>query len=103
MACTVIKLPGGGAAIACGPRPRCRGCGRPARYQCDYEVEGKTCDAWLCAHCRVPQGSNVDFCARHAKEARPLAAMSTLACVRPPSLARRRRRRRKGDEAGAAA
>ena len=74
MACETIHLPGGVAAIVCGPRrrrPRCSvlGCTRPGVYQCDAPSDGhgkKTCDAYLCGEHRVPQANNLDYCPKHA-------------------------------------
>ena len=72
MTCEWIRLPGGGDAIVCRPRPkrrRCchvRGCTASGSYQCDFPTgKGKTCDRYLCATHRVPQGPGRDFCRDH--------------------------------------
>lgn len=63
----VRKLPRGGSAIVC-IRHACQVCGeRLAAYQCDAVVaKGKTCDKYLCEHCRRRAGPNLDFCPPHA-------------------------------------
>lgn len=73
----VIHTPDGGTMIVCHsgpPRPhRCEVCGKPyGIFQCDAPVQPgldgppRTCDRYLCVHCRVPAGVNIDYCPEHA-------------------------------------
>lgn len=72
-ACNVSKGPGGETIITCtrGSHVHRCACGRPARYQCDYQLTGskagKTCDRWLCDRCRVSMGGDKDLCLAHAR------------------------------------
>jgi hypothetical protein len=72
MACEHVSLPGGGAAIVCGPRRRQRcACGRPASLLCDWKVASRrsgTCDAALCAGCAASPAPGKDLCPAHAAE-----------------------------------
>jgi hypothetical protein len=85
MTCETVMMKGGTAAIVCtrGRRkrpPRCsiRGCGAPAEFQCDAPLGGNaTCDRYLCAEHRSPQGNDIDFCPEHAREARLRIALAT--------------------------
>jgi hypothetical protein len=85
MPCNHIKLPGGGYALVCGPKPRakpCVSCGRPASLLCDYPVTraGKTgtCDRSVCVRCSVPQGEGRDYCLAHAELAGKLQPQGEL-------------------------
>lgn len=55
--------------MVCGGRHKrrpCAICGRPSTLQCDYPAgAGRTCDAYLCRLCAVPQGNDVDWCKSH--------------------------------------
>jgi hypothetical protein len=68
MPCTKHALEGGGHAIVCTrgqqPRQRCAVCGEPADYLCDGNASSSTgtCDAPLCARCRVRDGPDRDLC-----------------------------------------
>jgi hypothetical protein len=86
MPCSVIKLPGGGAAIvkhAAGRAPRCKFClerlrevlqdgvlENPATLLCDFEIgrtlggDPITCDAKVCVRCARRVGEK-DFCPKH--------------------------------------
>ena len=51
---------GGQTIIVCGmrrekPKP-CAFCGQPSTKQCDFPVDGKTCDAYMCDGCSVSVG-----------------------------------------------
>lgn len=72
MPCTHLELEGGLHAIVCsrGRRTRapvCFWCGALAAYQCDAPIKGKkkTCDVWLCEHCRTNVAPNRDLCPAH--------------------------------------
>ncbi len=76
MPCEHVKLPGGGTAIVCGPRPRRRKCSngyccRWAERECDFPVQGRksgACDKPLCASCAVSIGPDLDYCPSHPRE-----------------------------------
>lgn len=73
MPCRSIPMPGGGAAIVCGPRPprtsRCQ-CGARAELVCDWPSDTRksgTCDKPICETCaRNVDGK--DFCPFHRGE-----------------------------------
>ena len=80
MACTPIRMPGGGVAIVCSRerRRRCQepGCDRWATKQCDFPLDrvryprksgSKTCDRWLCVSHAVSIGPNRDYCPHHPR------------------------------------
>jgi len=80
MVCETVRLPGGGAALVCGPRrrrPRCAapGCAAPSEFQCDAPVGRRTCDRHLCRRHRTPGGVGVDFCPEHADHVRQPALL----------------------------
>lgn len=61
MVCTPVKMPGGGTAFVCGPRPKVKRCSCGARgtLLCDWKTgktaagKVKTCDRPICsAHAR---------------------------------------------------
>lgn len=70
------QIPNGFVCGSREPRRNCSvpGCSQKSSKQCDYPVAGKmskTCDAYLCERCAVPQdGADRDFCRAHAKVAR---------------------------------
>ena len=74
MTCETVKLPDGTAAIVCSRgrrRPKCSvpGCPGSGEFQCDAPAPRRrsgTCDRYLCAAHRAPQGPAVDFCPEHA-------------------------------------
>lgn len=71
MPCEHVQLPSGGSAIVCttGRRPKCVGCGKPARLLCDWKVPTKrhgTCDAPICASCSTKPAPGKDLCPDHA-------------------------------------
>lgn len=70
MTCERFPIPGG-VAIVCsrGRRGKRCACGKPAPFLCDGPRDGrpgKTCDAPLCATCRVQAGEGRDLCRTHA-------------------------------------
>lgn len=75
MGCKIITGDDGKfAAVICsrGQRqPVCATCGKPSRFQCDFPLEGpkagRTCDAHICAGCRVNVGQDKDYCPVHAR------------------------------------
>ena len=72
MTCQHVSLPGGGAAIVCGPTTRCR-CGRPAPLLCDWKVPARnsgTCDRPICATCATTAAPGKDICPAHAPDLR---------------------------------
>ena len=77
MHCQGVKLPGGGTAIVCGPKPRakkCSVCHRDTREPrlCDFPMQAaKTCDVVLCPACAVRKEPDVDYCPRHASMLTP--------------------------------
>lgn len=91
MHCEFTKLGDAQVVICRGRRPKKRcavaGCGRPASKQCDFplagEMEGKTCDRYLCDVHGIKQGAQViegrsdslDYCPAHDRVARERAAM----------------------------
>jgi len=80
MVCETVRLPGGGAAIVCGPRrrrPRCSapGCTAPSEFQCDAAVGRRTCDRHLCRRHHTPGGVGIDFCPDHADHVRQPALL----------------------------
>lgn len=46
---------------------RCHLCESPATKLCDYERDGRTCDASLCAKCAEKKGQGIDHCPSHRK------------------------------------
>jgi hypothetical protein len=71
MACAVVQLPTGGAAIVCGPKPRhrCCACGAAAPLLCDWKVAARTsgtCDRPVCARCAASPAPGKDLCPAHA-------------------------------------
>ena len=67
MPCTVIRFPGGGHAIACGPKRKPKLCPfckqQPAILSCDGDLgNGKTCDAPICDKCAALVGPDRDLC-----------------------------------------
>ncbi len=73
MTCEHVPLPGGGSAIVCssGRRPKCSGCGRPARLLCDWKTPGVrtgTCDTPLCERCTHKPAPGKDLCPAHKAE-----------------------------------
>lgn len=71
MACEHVKMPNGGSAIVCSSdrRPKCSGCGKPARLLCDWKVPGTrygTCDAPVCENYSVKPAEGKDLCPTHA-------------------------------------
>jgi hypothetical protein len=73
MPCRRIPMPGGGAAIVCGPRRRVKrcACGNPHTALCDWKVKTKksgTCDKALCAECTTVPAPGKDLCPKHAAE-----------------------------------
>jgi len=81
MVCERVSLPGGAAAIVCGPaRKRCA-CGKPHTLLCDWKVPGKrsgTCDRPLCARCTHSPARDKDLCAEHAEVWRARCAARSL-------------------------
>ena len=83
MTCETVMLKPGIAAIVCtrGRRkrpPRCSVCGATAEFQCDAPVgDNATCDRYLCAAHREPQGTDIDFCPEHARDRRLQIALAT--------------------------
>lgn len=80
MACIVMPLPGGGAAIVCGRFPRPKQCSVCRTHVgdklCDGKVAGQrgTCSAPICGCCATtrPHGKDtLDFCPRHREQAGP--------------------------------
>jgi hypothetical protein len=74
MQCRKVALPGGGAAIICGPKPRrrnCKFCSRYADLECDFpftgKKAGKTCDVPMCLRCSTKQNDGKDFCPPHER------------------------------------
>lgn len=68
MTCHHVLVPGGGAAIVCGPSRKCR-CGKRATLLCDWKVPGKrsgTCDHPLCAGCSSNPDEGKDLCPAQA-------------------------------------
>lgn len=71
--CENIYIDGKFAGIACGMRRTkekpCEFCGRPSTKQCDFPVDGKTCDAYMCDSCSVSVGEDedLDHCIGHAR------------------------------------
>lgn len=78
MNCTPI--PGGFVCGGRARRPKCSvpDCNNPTEAECDYSVTrrnpaaSKTCDAKLCAECKVSQGGDIDFCPAHHRLAERL-------------------------------
>lgn len=73
MPCEHVELPSGGSAIVCttGRRPKCVGCGKPARLLCDWKTPGVkrgTCDAPVCASCSTKPAEGKDLCPTHGQE-----------------------------------
>ncbi|MDZ7895348.1 MAG: hypothetical protein U5M50_10545 [Sphingobium sp.] len=71
MACQRVQLPGGAAAIVCGPRQPVRrcSCGAPAPLLCDWKVPGRnsgTCDRPVCESCATSPAPDKDLCVEHA-------------------------------------
>ena len=91
MACSWIKMPGGGVAIvkhSPSHLPRCKFCqdrleragrglndgslAQPATLLCDFEIgrtlggDPITCDANVCVHCAKRVGPDKDFCPKHS-------------------------------------
>lgn len=75
MPCKTVDLGNGSFAIvkmARTPAKRCKFCGSPARFLCDFKLAGgKTCDKPLCGLCRTPQGPDVDWCKDHVGIPKP--------------------------------
>jgi hypothetical protein len=67
MVCTSVTLPGGQRAIVCGPRGPVRkcACGARAQLQCDWKVDGGTCDAWIYEACTTMPAAGKDICPTH--------------------------------------
>jgi len=57
--------------FACGPRPRCERCSRPATTECTYPLrgrfEGHTCGRRLCRWCAVQGDDRGPLCPAHAR------------------------------------
>ena len=80
MTCRTVAAGPGFTAIVCGGRGIRKSCSRPgctnwSEFECDYPVTRKgkagTCDAKLCAGCRVRQPvDGIDFCAAHDRFAK---------------------------------
>jgi hypothetical protein len=73
MVCRIVPLPGGGAAIVCGPRGRQRrcACGQPATLLCDWKIKGKKsgrCDRPVCQQHATKVGPDKDLCPEHERE-----------------------------------
>ncbi len=73
MVCTYVRLPDGGTAIVCGPKPRLKRCGcgsgKAGDLLCDWKlVGGGTCDAKICAACTTSPAPNKDLCPTHAAQ-----------------------------------
>lgn len=75
MVCTRVTLPGGQAAIVCGPRPKAKKCGcgsgRRATLLCDWKTPdgpAETCDAPICGDCTHVPAPDKDLCPKHAAE-----------------------------------
>lgn len=71
MTCDPVQLPNGATAIVCssGRRPKCSGCGGPARLLCDWKTPGVrngTCDAPVCESCSIKPDEGKDLCPTHA-------------------------------------
>lgn len=72
MTCHHVALPGGGAAIVCGPTQRCK-CGQRATLLCDWKVPANrsgTCDRPICASCSTSPAPDKDICPAHAADLR---------------------------------
>jgi hypothetical protein len=82
MICTPIS--GGFVCGGRARRPKCSvpGCINLTDAECDYPVKrrnpsaSQTCDAKLCAACKVNQGGEVDYCPAHDRLAKRVAAES---------------------------
>jgi hypothetical protein len=67
------ETPGGevvATGFVCGVRKRkCRGCGQPAPYLCDFQLTGalagKTCDIPMCPRCAHEVGPDRHYCRVH--------------------------------------
>jgi len=60
-----------GQAIVCtrGGR-KCQFCRARSTKQCDFAVNGGTCDVFMCDSCATNVGPNVDYCPKHKDLAR---------------------------------
>lgn len=72
MPCQTVRLPGGQAAIACGPRGKAKrcACGRRADLLCDWKVPARksgTCDRPICDRCSTSPAPDKDLCPEHAE------------------------------------
>lgn len=70
MTCEHVALPNGATAIVCSSnrRPKCTGCGGPARLLCDWKTPGVrngTCDAPVCEKCSTKPAKGKDLCPTH--------------------------------------
>lgn len=68
MPCNHVKLPDGGHAIVCSPKPRkrkCAYCSKPAPYLCDHKENGVRCDKPICNDHARSMGDNLDWCKIH--------------------------------------
>jgi hypothetical protein len=51
------------------PRPRrCKACGKPAPFLCDFMLKKKTCDAPICEGCAREVRPNLHHCPRHQEQ-----------------------------------
>lgn len=71
MTCDPVQLPNGATAIVCSSsrRPKCSGCGKPARLLCDWKTKtGRygTCDAPVCESCSTKPAQGKDLYPPHA-------------------------------------
>lgn len=71
MPCKTVKI-GDRAAIVCSRRkynrPRCSACGgKGVSVRCDFPIEERTCDKWLCRRCAVKVGDDRDHCPDHPR------------------------------------
>ena len=62
--CETIYIDGKPVGIVCGLRRHrqhlCTFCRQPSTKQCDYPVDGKTCDIHMCDACSVSVGVDLD-------------------------------------------
>ena len=66
MPCESVNI-GGVQAIVCsrGRTVRCCNCRAPSKYQCDWKVEGGTCDRHICAEHAKEVAENKHLCPEH--------------------------------------